>query len=225
MSRAPFVRWAGGLKEPFNALSHLVGALLAAVGTIWLLAVAVGRPWHLMAAAIYGAASITLFVASTLLHAVRGRPERVERLRRADHAAIFVLIAGSYTPVALVSLRESGSPWAWPLFITVWVLAVAGVVFKLRWFGGPRWLSTALYVGMGWLAVVAIRPLALSVPTEGIVLLAVGGLLYSVGAVVYALKRPDPAPRTIGYHGLWHLFVLAGWAAHFAMMALYVLAG
>jgi len=209
------------LREPFNALSHLAGAVLSAVGGVYLVARSVGSPWRLAGFSVFALASIALFTASSLLHALPLAPGGAGWRRRADHAAIFVLIAGSYTPLTLVTLR--GSPWGWPLFGTVWGLALLGVVFKLLWFHAPRWLSTGLYVLLGWLAVLAIGPIVAAMRPGGVVLLAAGGVLYTLGAVVYARKRPDPAPAHLGYHGLWHLFVLAGWAAHFAMMALYVL--
>jgi len=216
-------RWRRGLREPFNALSHLAGAVVALAGGVYLVARAAGEPWRAASFAAYALASVTLFAASTSLHALPLQSAAGEWRRRGDHAAIFGLIAGSYTPVALVTLRGAGSAWAWPLFGLVWALAVAGMIFKLAWFHAPRWLSTGLYLLLGWLALLAIRPIAAAMPPGGLALLVAGGLLYSVGAVVYARKRPDPAPAVFGYHGLWHLFVLAGWAAHFAMMALYVL--
>ncbi|MEJ2290879.1 MAG: hemolysin III family protein [Deinococcales bacterium] len=211
------------LKEPFNALTHLAGAVAAVAGGTALVVAAAGDPWRTTSFAVYGIASLALFAASTLLHAVRAGPRLGTWLRRADHAAIFVLIAGSYTPITLVTLRGHAAGAAWTLFAVVWALALSGVLFKLLWFRAPRWLSTALYLLLGWMALLAIGPLVRAMPAGGIALLAAGGAFYSVGAVVYALKRPDPAPATIGYHGLWHLLVLAGWGAHFAMMALYVL--
>ncbi len=217
------VRGRPRLREPFNAITHMLGALVALVGGTALVVASAGDPWRMLSFAVYALASLTLFSASTLLHGVRAGPALAEWLRRADHAAIFVLIAGSYTPIALVTLRDHAPGWTWPLLSTVWAFAVLGVLFKVFWFRAPRWLSTGLYLVLGWMAVVAIRPLAQAMPWGGIALLVAGGLLYSVGAVVYAFKRPDPAPGSIGYHGLWHLFVLAGWGAHFAMVALYVL--
>ena len=204
-------------------MSHAVGIVLALVGGVYLVLASDGAPWRAWSFVAFTLSSIALFTASTLLHAVRAGPRLEERLRRADHAAIFVLIAGSYTPITLVSLRGAGSPWSWPLFLVVWTLALAGVAFKLVWFRAPRWLSTALYLLLGWMAILVLRPIAQALAPGGLALLVTGGVLYSVGAVVYALKRPDPAPGAVGYHGLWHLFVLAGWGAHFAMMAAYVL--
>lgn len=217
------MRAAPRLKEPFNALTHLAGAVAALGGGIGLVVAAAGEPWRTASFVVYSTASLALFAASTLLHAVRAGPGLETWLRRSDHAAIFLLIAGSYTPVTLVTLRDHDARAAWPLFIAVWVLALGGVLFKLLWFRAPRWLSTALYLLLGWMALLAIGPLVRAMPVGGIALLVAGGAFYSVGAVVYAFKRPDPAPATVGYHGLWHLLVLAGWGAHFAMMALYVL--
>jgi len=211
------------LKEPFNAVSHAIGIVLALAGGAYLVLSSGGAPWRAWSFVAFTLSSVGLFTSSTLLHAVRARPRLEERLRRADHAAIFVLIAGSYTPITLVSLRSAGSTWSLPLFLAVWVLALAGVVFKLAWFHAPRWLSTALYLLLGWMAIAVLGPLARALPPGGLALLAAGGVLYSVGAAVYALKRPDPAPGVVGYHGLWHLFVLGGWGAHFALMAAYVL--
>ncbi len=211
------------MREPFNAWSHLTGAVAALVAGTWLVIAAAGEPWRAASFAVYGLSSVALFCASALLHALPTRPPLGERLRRADHAAIFVLIAGSYTPVTLVALRPRAPEWAWPLFGVVWALALAGAAFKLIWFSAPRRLSTLLYVLLGWLAVAAIGPIVRAMPAGGVALLVGGGLLYSLGAVVYALQKPDPWPDSVGYHGLWHLFVLAGWGAHFAMMAFYVL--
>ncbi len=211
------------LKEPFNALSHLLGVIVASVGGTVLVVGSWDEPWRVASFAVFALASIALFTASTLLHAVRAGPRLESRLRRADHAAIFVLIAGSYTPITLVTLREHGSPWGWPLFAVVWVLGAAGVLFKLVWFTSPRWLSTVLYLVLGWMAVMAIGPLVRALAPGGVALLIAGGLLYSLGAVIYARKRPDWAPRTVGYHGIWHLFVLAGWGCHLALMLAYVL--
>lgn len=210
------------LREPVNSLTHFVGILLSVAGLIVLLLLSEGEPWRTVSFAIYGGALILLYTASTLLHSLKVGAKAERRLRIFDHAAIFVLIAGSYTPIALVTLQQGKEVWGWTIFGVVWLIALAGVVFKLFWLEAPRWLSTALYLLMGWLAVVAIAPIVATLPPWGVFWLALGGLFYTVGAVIYGLKRPVLLPGILGYHELWHLFVLAGSACHFIMMLRYV---
>lgn len=211
------------LREPANALTHLAGVVLAVIGTVAMVVVAAGDPWRLAAALVFGGSLVLLYTASTLLHGVHASARALLRLRVFDHAAIFMLIAGTYTPITLVSLRLVSPGWGWALFGTVWGLAALGVLFKLFWIGAPRWLSVALYVALGWLAVVAVAPLLEALPLGAMAWMLVGGLCYTVGALVYATKRPDPWPRTFGFHALWHLFVLAGSASHFVMVFAYVM--
>lgn len=211
------------LREPVNSLTHFAGILLSVAGLVALITLSAGETWRTVSFAIYGGALILLYTASTLLHGLRVGPRSLRRLRIFDHAAIFVLIAGSYTPIALVTLQQGNAVWGWALFGGAWGIAALGVVFKLFWLEAPRWLSTALYLLMGWLALVAIVPIVQTLPTGGILWLVLGGLFYSVGAVIYGLKKPDWFPGLLGYHELWHLFVLAGSACHFVMMLLYVL--
>ena len=209
-------------REPANALTHLIGLVLAVAGMVTLVVVSLGDPWRLASALVFGASMVLLYTASTLLHGVRAGPRVIKRLRVFDHAAIFVLIAGTYTPITLVSLRVVSPAWSWALFGTVWGLALLGVLFKLFWIGAPRWLSVALYVALGWLAVVAVAPLLAALPLGALVWLLAGGLFYTGGAIIYARKRPDPWPDTFGFHALWHLFVMAGTACHFVMVLAYV---
>lgn len=211
------------LREPVNSLTHFVGALLALVGTVVLVSLALGDPWKTTAFAIYGTTLVLLFTASTLLHALPVGGRALLRLRILDHAAIFLLIAGSYTPITLVTLREGHPVWAWTLFVLVWALALLGVLFKLVWIGAPRLLSTGLYLSMGWLALVGIVPLLQELPPAGLWWLLVGGLFYSVGAVIYGLRRPDPFPGRFGYHEIWHLLVLAGSGSHYLLVLRHVL--
>ena len=210
-SRGPF-------KEPVNSITHLLGAVLALVATVGLLLVSDGSPRVMISLAIFGLASVLLFSASTALHAIRAGPRLERWLRRLDHAAIFVLIAGSYTPIALIAMQPDFSGWGWTLFGIVWGIAIAGLVFKLLWIGAPRWLSTALYLAMGWLVVIAIVPVARSLGLANMTWLVLGGLFYTVGAVIYALKKPNIWPGVIGFHELWHVFVLAGWGSHLVIM-------
>ena len=208
------------LKDPASALTHLVGALLSAVGLGFLIyrAELHRRPWGVAALAVFGVSLILLYTASTVYHSLRVPPRIAAALRKVDHMMIFVLIAGTYTPFCLLPLRGA---WGWSLFGAVWGIAVIGVLMKVFWMNAPRWFYTGFYVLMGWLIVVAIYPLALSVTTGSLVWLMAGGLAYTVGAVLYATKWPNPWPGKFGFHEVWHLFVLAGSSAHFfAVLAL-----
>jgi len=211
------------IKEPANSISHLIGILLSVAAAVVLVVLSVPDVWRIVSFSIYGASAILLYTASTLLHSLHASDRVVNVLRRFDHAAIFVYIAGCYTPLALVSLRPEHPAWAWGLFTAIWLLAVAGVVFKVFWFEAPRWLSTALYVLMGWLAVAALSPILNVLGLGAILWLLAGGVFYTVGAVIYATRWPDFRPGVFGFHELWHFFVLAGSACHFVMMLLHVL--
>jgi hemolysin III len=171
-----------------------------------------GTPWHSLSFTIFGLSLIGLYASSAFYHLLPVSEEAQLVLRRVDHTMIFFLIAGSYTPYCLISLREG---WGWPLFILVWSLTVLGVLQSVFWIHAPRWLTTGLYLFMGWIAVIAIYPLSRALSPEGLYWLFGGGMFYSVGAVVYALKWPDPFPPHFGFHEIWHLFVLAGSAGHF----------
>lgn len=210
------------LREPVNAITHGLGVLLSVVGAVVLLAVSADDPRRLVAFAIYGASLVVLYTASTLLHAFNGHARVLRRLRIFDHAAIYVLIAGSYTPITMVSLAEVSPAWGWSLFGVAWGFAGLGVLFKLFWLDAPRWLSVVLYIAMGWMAVVALAPMAQALPWAALAWLLAGGLFYSVGAIVYALKRPNLWPGVFGYHELWHLFVLAGSVCHYVMMLRFI---
>lgn len=211
------------LREPFNSISHFVGIILSIIGLVLLLVLSNGEPYRTTSFAIYGSSLIILYTASTLLHSIKASPKTEKKLRIFDHAAIFILIAGSYTPVALVTLQKTHPVWGWSLLSVAWGIALLGVIFKVFWIEAPRWLSTALYLGMGWMSLIVITPIAQAFSVGGLVWLALGGAFYSVGAVIYALKKPDFFPNVFGYHELWHLFVLAGSFCHFMMMLRYVL--
>lgn len=206
------------LKDPASALTHMIGATLSVVGLIYLIYIGALRgPWHLASFLTFGVSLILLYTASSIYHALNVSPKATLLLRKLDHVMIFVLIAGSYTPFCLLPLR---GPWGWSLFGTIWGLAVLGAVTKLFWMNAPRWLSTAFYLLMGWLVMVAVYPMVQSVETPSLILLAVGGLFYTAGAVLYATKWPNPWPGKFGFHEIWHLFVMAGSSAHFASVAL-----
>lgn len=219
----PVKRFLHWLREPVNALSHAAGVLLSISGMILLLVDSQGDPWRIFSFTVYGLSAIALFTASTLLHGLRVDARRNQLLRRLDHAAIFVFIAGSYTPVALVSLRPEYPQLAWLLFGFVWLAACAGVLFKLVWFQLPRWVSTAAYLVMAWAAASAFGPLNKVLSAGGMAWLLTGGAFYTVGAVIYAARKPDFRPGVFGYHELWHFFVLAGSICHFLLFWWFVL--
>jgi hemolysin III len=210
------------LRDPFSAISHLTGALLSVVALILLVTLAAlyASVWHVVSFSIYGSAMVLLYTSSGLYHALRLGEHGTRAMRRLDHIMIYLLIAGTYTPLCLVPLR---GPWGFGLLGGVWGLALAGMIFKLVWLQAPRWLSTGIYLLMGWLAVTAISPLWAGLPAGGLIWLGLGGLFYSMGAVIYALKRPNPWPGRFGFHEIWHLMVLAGSFCHFWTMLAYVL--
>ncbi len=202
------------LREPVNGLTHLAGALLASVGLIVLLATAVraGRVDQIVAFGVFGFSLISLYTASTLYHLLPLSPHGIARLRRVDHMMIFVLIAGTYTPFCLLALDGA---WQAGLLALIWSLALCGILLKLLWMDAPRWLSVVLYLGMGWVALVAAPALFRAVPIGGMAWVLAGALAYTTGALVYGFKRPNPVPGVFGFHELWHLFVMAGSACHF----------
>lgn len=195
------------VEEVANTITHGIGLLLSIVGFVVLLVLAAlrGTAWHIVTCSIYGATLICLYTASTLYHAVIS--PRVKRaLRIFDHSAIYLLIAGTYTPFLLVSLR---GPWGWSLFGVIWGLALAGVLFKFWFVERFMILSTAVYIAMGWLVVIAAKPVITHVPFTALIWLLAGGLAYTGGVIFFAAKR-------IPYsHAIWHLFVLAGSICHY----------
>jgi hemolysin III len=200
--------------ERFNAFTHLAGALLAAAGVSLLLGFAAGAmdARRIVGVAVYGATLFALFAFSTLYHSTRGRAKAV--LRKLDHCAIYLLIAGTYTPFALVTLRGA---WGWSLFGVAWGLAALGIAQELRFGKGARLASLGIYLAMGWMALVAIRPLTEALGMAGLGWLLAGGALYTAGLLFYALDE-----RFRHFHGIWHLFVLAGSGTHFLAVARYV---
>jgi hemolysin III len=200
--------------EKFNAVTHLVGAALALVGAIVLVVLAAlhGGAARVVGVTIYGVTLFLLYLSSTLYHSLRGRAKTVFRMF--DHQGIYLLIAGSYTPFCLVTLR---GPWGWSLFGIVWGLAVVGSLQEFRPKNEARVLSVVIYVLMGWIVLVALFPLLRALGPAGFAWLAAGGVFYTVGIVFYALDA-----RVTHAHGVWHLFVLAGSIAHYIAILRFV---
>lgn len=201
--------------EKFNAFTHLGAAVLALPAAIALIALAAleGDAWKVASFSIYGLTLVLLYTFSTLYHSLRGRSKIV--LRKLDHQSIYLLIAGTYTPFCLVTLRGS---WGWTLFGVVWSLAVIGGLQELRPLGQARILSVVIYLVMGWVALVALLPLLRTLGAAGFAWVATGGAFYTVGIVFYALDS-----RLGWAHGVWHLFVIAGSAIHYFSILHYVL--
>ena len=200
--------------ERFNSISHLVGAWLAVAGSAVLIVLAarLGDPWKIVSFSVYGAMLVALYLFSTLYHSARGRAKDV--LRKFDHCSIYLLIAGSYTPFTLVSLR---GVWGWSLLGVVWGLALLGILQEILYAKGARVISLVIYVAMGWLALVAVSPLWTALTPAGFAWLAAGGACYTVGILFYATDH-----RLRHGHGLWHLFVLGGSTCHFFAVLFYV---
>lgn len=201
-------------EEIAHAITHGIGIALSIAGLAILVAFSAlyGNAWHITSSSIYGATLILCYTASTLYHSIP-LPRAKRILQQIDHATIFLLIAGTYTPFALVNMREG---WGWWLFGTVWSIAILGMIFELFTRQRYKKVSLGLYLGLGWLALVAIKPMLESVGAGGLTLLIVGGLFYSLGVIFYVWER-------LAYnHAVWHLFVLAGSVFHFFAVLFYV---
>ncbi|MEN0106264.1 MAG: hemolysin III family protein [Pseudomonas sp.] len=201
--------------EKFNAWTHLVGAVLAAVGAVWLLVLASfsGDVWKIVGVAVYGLTLVLLYSISTVYHSVQGPKKRL--LQKLDHLSIYLLIAGSYTPFCLVTLR---GPWGWTLFGIVWGLGVIGMLQEIKPRSEARVLSLIIYAVMGWIVLIAVKPLIAALGMSGFKWLAGGGVLYTVGIIFFANDS-----RFRHWHGIWHLFVMAGSLLHFVAILFFVL--
>lgn len=202
-------------EEIANSITHGIGILLSSGGlaVLTIFASLRGNGWHITASAIFGITLVLSYTASTLYHSIPVAPAK-RILKVVDHAAIYLLIAGTYTPFTLISLR---GPWGWSLFGTIWGLALLGIVLKITMLGRVAGISTLVYLAMGWIVVVAIKPLLVAVEPGGMLLLLFGGLAYSVGVIFYIWRK---LPY---HHAVWHLFVLAGSLCHFFAVLFYVI--
>lgn len=211
------------IREPINAFTHLLGALLSLIGTLFILNFShVAHSLTTTATAcvlIFGMSLILLYTTSGVYHLVKAKDSVILMLKKLDHSMIFILIAGSYTPFAMLSLT---GVWKWFIIITVWSLAIIGITCKMIWINMPRWLSTAFYIGMGWIALFALKPLYHALSLGGFLLLILGGVMYTIGGVIYALKKPNISLE-FGFHEIFHIFVMLGSACHYLAVLYYVL--
>lgn len=207
--------------ERFNTVSHLVGACFAILGAALLIAQASEQrdPWKIVGLSIYGASLVTLFVCSTLHHGLDRGQRFNDLLRTLDYTSVFFLIAGTVTPLVLVFFRDT---FGWTVLAAVWAIAVLGIVLRSVWRSLPKYVTNTLYIALGWMPVALIGAGA-TLPLGAWVLMAVGGLIYSVGFVIYVIERPNLVPGVFGFHELWHLLVIIAAALHFVLMYVYVL--
>ncbi len=207
------------LRQPVNGLTHLAAALMSAVGMVLLLWYGAGSLARVVTFVIYTLCLILLFSSSSAYHLLRAGPRLHEWLRRLDHSAIFLLIAGSFTPMSYLLLRPG---WRWVMLGSIWAIALAGAGYKL--IAGMRFRRAfvGVYLAMGWLGVVPALLVLQALPAGAFMLLVGGGLLYSVGAILYATNWPNPLPGVFGAHEIWHLFVIAGATSHYLMHLLYL---
>ncbi len=206
------------IKEPVNALTHFVTFIASIVGLIFLIILSRNNISKLVTMTIYGVSIIFLYGASSLYHWLIASPRKVRFLRKLDHIAIYMLIAGSYTPLFYYGLTGT---WKWAMLIAVWVLALIGVLLKICFMHIPRYVSTAFYVTLGWIALVPFIQLFKNLPAGAIYLMIIGGVVYTVGALIYATKCFNFFPNRFGFHEVFHLFVMAGSIIHFIMMVQY----
>lgn len=209
------------LREPVNALTHLFGAVLSLIGTIFLLNLTdiSLSTTAIVSIIIFGMSLVALYTTSGIYHLVHTTDAILLKLKKLDHSMIFVLIAGSYTPFCMLSLTGA---WKWSIIITVWSLAIIGIILKVCWINMPRWLSTGFYIGMGWIALFALKPLYASLSLGGFIYLLLGGLMYTIGGIIYGCKKPNISPN-FGFHEIFHIFVMLGSACHYWAILRYVL--
>lgn len=212
------------LKDPGSAITHFIGMMMAIFASIPLLIKAAREPdnLYLICAAIYLASLILLYAASTSYHTFNLSEKANRRLKKLDHMMIFVLIAGSYTPICLISL---GGRTGKILLAIVWSIAIVGILFKAFWVYCPKWVSSVLYIGMGWTCVLAFTQIINALPKAAFLWLLAGGIIYTVGGIIYALKLPifNSLHKNFGSHEIFHLFVMGGSLCHFILMYVFIL--
>ena len=210
------------LREPINGFTHLAGAILSFVGLLALvIKTTLTNPTiiNISAVIVFGISMILLYSASATYHLVVSSDKVISFLRKLDHSMIFVLIAGSYTPFCLIALEDFKG---WILFTIIYAIAILGVLFKMLWFKCPRWVSTIIYIGMGWMAIFIIGPLCRVISSQGVFLLALGGIFYTIGGVIYGVKPKYLKFKHLGFHEIFHIFVLLGSLTHFLCVFNYI---
>lgn len=211
------------IREPFNGLSHLFGAVLSVFGLVAMIvktSLNSATALSVTATIIFGVSMILLYSSSATYHMVMAKDKIIQLFRRLDHSMIYLLIAGTYAPFCLIALKGTTG---YILFSIISIMAISGILFKMIWFNCPRWVSTALYIGMGWIIVFLASPLAATLGSQGMFLLIAGGLFYTIGGVIYGLKPKIHFIKKLGFHEIFHIFILLGTFCHFLCVFEYVL--
>ncbi|HOJ65223.1 MAG TPA: hemolysin III family protein [Spirochaetota bacterium] len=208
--------------EKFNTASHIIGLILSLFGVVVLIVESSikAKVWHIVSFSIYGTTLILLFLASSLHHGIFARKKIENIFRQFDYIAIFPLIAGTFTPFCLILLRN---PFGWSIFGVVWAIAIIGIIIKGVFPAIPKWLTHTLYIGMGWLGIFIAIPLLKIIGFIGVGLITLGGILYTIGALIYYFEKPNPIPGKFGFHEIWHIFVILGCACFYFDFYFFVL--
>ncbi len=207
------------MREPVNGLTHYFAALAAVIGMIALLVLSRGDFLRQETLLVYGGSLVLMLMASASYHLIKGSPQRMRFLRKIDHSSIFILIAGTYTPIC-VNLMSGF--WQWGMLLVVWAFALIGTLSKILLINTPRWFTAGVYLIMGWLGLLAANELLVALPPGALVLLVLGGLAFTFGAIVYITKTMNFVPGVFGFHEVWHIFVIVGCLFHFVLMLVYI---
>ncbi len=214
-----FTKLIATIREPVNSLTHFMAAIISIIGLIVLILLGWSNAAKEVALIIYGVSLILMFCASSIYHWVKARSGVIEWLRKLDHSAIYLLIAGTYTPFCVISFKGF---WEWGLLAIIWSLAITGIVVKMFIIRAPRWLSAGVYIMMGWLCLAAVGEMLQVLPAGALAWLVTGGVVYTLGALVYITKALDFFPGKFGFHEVWHIFVILGALAHFIAIAAFI---
>jgi hemolysin III len=206
-------------RDPVSGLTHFFSAILALVGLVTLLFISWGETGKSISLLIYGFSLVLLFSASAAYHLINASPEWIKFLRKLDHTAIYLLIAGTYTPI---SYNVFEGFWQWGLLTIIWSMALAGIIAKIIIIDVPRWLNAGLYLVMGWMAILGLREMITLLPAPALIWLLLGGAFYSFGAVIYITKMFNFVPGVFGFHEIWHIFVILGALSHFILILIYI---
>ena len=207
------------MREPVNGLTHFFAGIVAIGGLVALLIVGRGDVCKQLSLLIYGVSLSLMLFASSAYHLIQARPERIQVLRKFDHSAIYLLIAGTYTPICF---NQFMGFWHWGMLAIIWSLAAVGIITSMFAINPHRWLTAGVYLAMGWLSVLMIKEMVLALPVGALIWLVLGGVFFTIGAVIYSTKIVDFAPGVFGFHEVWHIFVILGCLSHYIAILVYI---